>query len=133
MRRRQEEREKERGTAKASWKALNAEVDAFDKVFHGELLVQLQGHVDGGNVQGAVDCYRDMLAELQQACRFLPQWDKQRANETLAGCMRAINGAQSSSKKRFKFTREARSVMPEFEAEIAAQATRGEQCGRIWS
>ena len=115
MRRRQEERAKDRDAGGKDEKGhtLSADVDAFDKMFHGTLRQQLSGHVEASDVQAAVDCYREMLSSLQQACRYLPQWDKQRANVALGECMTAINGVKLSGKKRFSFTRDTRPVLLE--------------------
>ena len=99
------EREEKRATG------LAADVEEFDARFYGQRRDALDAAVAEGRVEDAVLTYRTMLGELQEALCFLPQWDKQRANEVLGECLKAINTTKASTRKLFRFTREARSVM----------------------
>eukprot|EP01064_Diplonema_japonicum_P035413 TRINITY_DN7661_c0_g1_i1.p1 TRINITY_DN7661_c0_g1~~TRINITY_DN7661_c0_g1_i1.p1 ORF type:complete len:303 (+),score=94.67 TRINITY_DN7661_c0_g1_i1:66-911(+) len=123
MKRRMEERDRAREQIKVDkTDRLSDDVDAFDKLFYGELRQKFDGVLEGGDIDGAVEVYREMQRVLQEAVGYLPQWDKQRANEVASECIKLLDAKKAKKKKKFAFTRPTRSVIIDVGTKQAVQA-----------
>eukprot|EP01059_Diplonema_ambulator_P005434 TRINITY_DN15167_c0_g1_i1.p1 TRINITY_DN15167_c0_g1~~TRINITY_DN15167_c0_g1_i1.p1 ORF type:complete len:279 (+),score=95.59 TRINITY_DN15167_c0_g1_i1:51-887(+) len=109
LKRRMEEREKVRAEQGTKGR-LSDDVDAFDKLFYGELRQRFDKELGEGVEEGVV-VYREMQRVVKEAAGYLPTWDRQRANEVVAECLRMLDAKKGEGKKRFQFSREARSVI----------------------
>eukprot|EP01063_Lacrimia_lanifica_P018891 TRINITY_DN25854_c0_g1_i1.p1 TRINITY_DN25854_c0_g1~~TRINITY_DN25854_c0_g1_i1.p1 ORF type:complete len:311 (+),score=125.46 TRINITY_DN25854_c0_g1_i1:53-934(+) len=125
MRKRQEERERKITDSAHPDKArLAVDVEEFDMRFYDGLRPAFTAALQGGDMEAALECYRGMQELLKSVTGFLPQWDKQRANQALNDALKQIGGERSSRKKKFSFSRPTRSILTDLrKAHETDQAT----------